>query len=266
MTAKPAGSASLLRQFSAGERIFDEGDERREMFVLRSGRVRIFKKAGEGILTLAELGPGESFGEMAVLDRTVRSAAAEAVEDSELVVVGEDAFETMLAERSDIAGRLLRKLSARLREANRQIHLLTVHGSAVRVVETLRLWSQGREGAQIMLPKVTPDSLWQASGVKREVFGEVIHRLGEAGVALFSSEGLLIAWPQGLDDYIEYLDLKQSLDVHTRQELAALREIKKNPIDTPDEMALLAPVVGGRTNTQERFVELKQRFEPVQGA
>ncbi len=265
MSEKNEGAGALVRHLKAGERVFSEGDKSFEMYVLRSGRIRILKDAGAQTLTLAELGPGESFGEMAVLEHTVRSASAEAVEESELVVVAEDAFETMLSERSDIAGRLLRKLSARLREANRQIRLLTLHGSAVRVVETLRLWSQGHDGEQIVLPGVTPDSLWKASGVKREVFGEVLHHLGEAGVARFADGGLQLTWPQGLDDYLEYLDLKQSLDAATRQELAALRHQQQEPISTPEALRLLDKAAG-RTSSQERFEQLKGRFESDESA
>lgn len=265
MTDKNKNAGALIRHFKAGEQVFLEGDKSFEMFVVRSGKIRIFKSAGDQVLTLAELGPGESFGEMAVLDHTVRSASAEAIDESELVVVAEDSFEAMLTERSDIAGRLLRKLSARLREANRQIHLLTLHGSAVRVVETLRLWSRGHEGEQIDLPGLTPDSLWQASGVKREVFGEVLHRLGESGVARFTSAGLQLTWPQGLDDYLEYLDLKQSLDAATRQELAALRHQQQEPIGAPDELSLLKKD-SARSTTEERFKQLKNRFESGENA
>ena len=265
MSEKAEGMGALMRQFLPGELIFAEGDESYEMYVVRSGRVRIYKNAAEHVLTLAELGPGESFGEMAVLDHTERSASAEAIEKTELVVVAEDSFAAMLTERSDIAGRLLRKLSARLREANRQIHLLTLHGSAVRVVETLRLWSRGHEGEEIELAGVTPDSLWQASGVKREVFGEVLHRLGESGVARFVEGGLQLTWPQGLDDYLEYLDLKQSLDAATRQELAALRHQQQEPISAPDELNLLDKK-SGRATTKDRFEQLQNRFEPGENA
>jgi CRP/FNR family cyclic AMP-dependent transcriptional regulator len=259
MSDKEARKASLTRHFKPGDVIFREGEQGREMLVVRKGRVRIFRKTGDAELTLAELGAGESFGEMAILDQTARSATAIAVEDTELVVVEEHAFETMLKERTDIAVRLLKKLSARLREANRQIHLLTVHGSAARVVETLRQWSQGRGQGEVFLKGVTPDELWRAAGTRREVFGEILHKLGEVGIARFSGDGLHIQWPQGLDDYLEYLDLKHSFDPSTSQELAALRQMGAASVASDDEAC--RPLREGAVDPHARFLQLKQRFE-----
>jgi len=236
--------AALIRHFAAGQCVFREGDSGSEMYVVRSGRIRICTQVGDTELTLAVLGPGETFGEMALLEQQTRSAGAIAAEETDLVVVPEDAFEQMLKERPDIAVRLLKKLSARLREANRQIQQLTAHGASARVIETLRSWVPADAQGEVHLRGVTPDRLWRATGTPREVFGEIIHRLGEAGVARFTGDGLHISLPQGLDDYLEYLDLKRSFDPATAGQLAALTD---------------------RNNTQgatfQRFLALKQRFE-----
>ncbi|MFH1811786.1 MAG: Crp/Fnr family transcriptional regulator [Pseudomonadota bacterium] len=260
MTSQEARRASLTRHFGQGDIIFREGEDGREMLVVRKGRVRIFRKTGDSELTLAELGPGESFGEMSILDQTTRSATAMALEETDLVVVEEHAFENMLKERPDIAVRLLKKLSARLREANRQIQLLTVHGSAARVVETLRLWSQGRGEGEVLLTGVTPDELWRAAGTRREVFGEILHKLGEVGIARFSGDGLHIQWPQGLDDYLEYLDLKRSFDPATSQELAALRQLG-TPVQASQADAEKPVHDEKREDPYARFLQLKERFE-----
>ena len=66
MTDKAPRKASHTRRFAVGDPIFLEGDDTREMFVVRKGRVRIFRKTGDSELTLAELGVGESFGELLI--------------------------------------------------------------------------------------------------------------------------------------------------------------------------------------------------------
>lgn len=263
MSENKASKAPLTRSFAPGELIFQDGDRGTEMYVVRKGKVRIYKRAGETDMTLAVLSPGESFGEMAILEQAARSASAVAIEETELVVVEEHAFEHMLLDRPDIAVRLLKKLSARLRDANRQIQMLTVHGGAARVVQILKMWTPAGAEGEVSLRGVKPEELWRASGTPREVFGEVLHRLGEAGVARFSGEGLHIALPSGLDDFLEYLDLKRTFDAATTQELAALRQLrdgdgKRTATQGAASGQSLDPA---RRQTYQRYESLKQRFE-----
>jgi len=255
MSETKTARTPLTRAFAAGELIFREGDHGEEMFVVRKGKVRIFRKTGDTELTLAMLAAGESFGEMAILEQAERSASAEAVLPTELVVVREEALEKMLKERPDISVRLLKELSSRLRDANRQIELLTAHGGAAQVVHTLKMWTPAGSEGEVHLPGVKPEDLWRASGTPREVFGEVLHRLGEAGVARFSGDGLHIALPTGLDEFLEYLDLKRNFDAATGKELAALR--LRDDEDGGSE-TVIDPA---RRDTYQRFVSLKQRFE-----
>jgi len=265
MAENKASKAALTRSFAPGELIFRDGDFGNEMFVVRKGAVRIFKQTGDTELTLAVLNAGEGFGEMAILEQSARSASAMAVGETELVVVHEEAFEQMLTDRPDIAVRFLKKLSARLREANRQIQLLTTHGGAARVVQILKMWTPVDAEGEVKLSGVKPEELWRASGTPREVFGEVLHRLGEAGVARFSGQGLHIALPRGLDEFLEYLDLKRTFDATTTQELAALRQIHAAVVPAAkDGDQVVAGSVGPkpqRRETYQRFLALQQQFE-----
>ncbi len=69
---------------------------------------------------------GDFFGEMAILERMPRSASAEMIEDGDLVVIGGDVFGDMIKNTPEIAVRMLRKYSIRLRETTRQIEQLGV--------------------------------------------------------------------------------------------------------------------------------------------
>jgi CRP-like cAMP-binding protein len=74
---------------------------------------------------LAILEKGDFFGEMAVLERMPRSASAEMVEDGDLIVIGSDIFGDMIKANPEIAVRMMRKYSIRLRETTRQIEQLS---------------------------------------------------------------------------------------------------------------------------------------------
>jgi len=101
------------------------------MYIIQSGRVAIKKKVKEGDTTLAVLEKGDFFGEMAILERMPRSAAAEMVEDGDLIVISNEIFGDMIKANPEIAVRMLRKYSIRLREANRQIEqILSAGGGA----------------------------------------------------------------------------------------------------------------------------------------
>jgi CRP-like cAMP-binding protein len=107
-----------------GEIIFSEGDLGNEMFIIQSGKVRIFKTIDRFDQTLTVLEKGDFFGEMSVLEGLPRSASAEAEEDCELIKINSANFVTMIKSNIEIAIRIMRKLSLRLRETNSQLEKL----------------------------------------------------------------------------------------------------------------------------------------------
>jgi CRP-like cAMP-binding protein len=108
------------RHYLAEEVIFDEGEEGQGLFLVLSGRVKITLPADANAV-LVELGPGAFFGEVALLDQSVRTAQARAIEDSQIVALFRADFYTLLETHSAIASRLsfqlARALAARLRRA-----------------------------------------------------------------------------------------------------------------------------------------------------
>jgi CRP/FNR family transcriptional regulator, cyclic AMP receptor protein len=103
------------RYFKAGSTVFREGDEAHELFVIKSGKVRI----QIGNRTLTELGPDTIFGEMALIDSEPRSATAIAVTDVELVPVGEKQFLFLVSQTPYVALKVMRVLVQRLRATNK---------------------------------------------------------------------------------------------------------------------------------------------------
>jgi CRP/FNR family transcriptional regulator, cyclic AMP receptor protein len=100
-----------LRRFAADEKIFVQDDEGASMYVVRSGKVAI-TAAGA---VLENVGPNGTFGEMALIDGSPRSATAIAREATEVAVIDEKAFLYLVEKNPAFALDLLRRLSARLR-------------------------------------------------------------------------------------------------------------------------------------------------------
>jgi CRP-like cAMP-binding protein len=113
--------AKFLNHFKKGTVLFHEGDEGEDMYIIQSGKVAIKKRVPHGETTLAVLEKGDFFGEMAILERLPRSAGAEMLEEGDLIVIGSDLFGDMIKSNPEIAVRMLRKYSLRLRETTKQI-------------------------------------------------------------------------------------------------------------------------------------------------
>ncbi|MEP7132116.1 MAG: cyclic nucleotide-binding domain-containing protein [Acidobacteriota bacterium] len=103
---------------AAGETILREGDTGREMYIVEQGRVEVVHGAPGSERQLGVLEAGDFFGEMAILDDQPRGATVRALTACRLLRIDEATFDRMLREYPEIAVRMLRKLSARLRQAS----------------------------------------------------------------------------------------------------------------------------------------------------
>jgi CRP-like cAMP-binding protein len=124
---------NFMVDFGKGDRIFSEGDPGAVMYIVNSGRVRLFKIIEEQEHDLGIMEKGDFFGEMSILEGLPRTVCAEAVEDSQLIEINSMTFDKMIKSNIEIAIRMLRKLSIRLREAERQLGDQAARGTAAAV-------------------------------------------------------------------------------------------------------------------------------------
>ncbi|MBI4830547.1 MAG: cyclic nucleotide-binding domain-containing protein [Candidatus Lindowbacteria bacterium] len=111
---------ALQSKIMTGDVIFHKGEVGHEMYVLLKGRIQIVDEDPRGERTLAVLGPGETFGEMALFEHKERSAKAVAMENCVVLALDEQRVQSLLTK--SVAIRLLfnlvRMLSKRLRDTN----------------------------------------------------------------------------------------------------------------------------------------------------
>jgi CRP-like cAMP-binding protein len=107
--------------------------------------VRLFREVDGQQRGLGEMEKGDFFGEMSILEGRPRTVSAQALEDSELVEINSTTFDKMIRGNIEIAIRMLRKLSIRLREAERKVAEL--HPSALRAVAAARQTASGSTAA-----------------------------------------------------------------------------------------------------------------------
>ena len=116
-----------------GGKIFEHGDAGDKLYLILEGKIRISREVpGLGEEALAVLGPGQIFGEMALLDESTRSADAKVHERCRLLAIPRDGFEDLLFMDKDLAYEVLwstvRMLVDRLRQTNDKLTFLSASG------------------------------------------------------------------------------------------------------------------------------------------
>lgn len=113
-----AGAEIELRR---GETIFRSGDEGKVMFLLLEGTIEVYVDANGTRIPVARFTAGDFFGEMSLLEDLPRSGTAVASEFSRVAVLDEAAFREKIEEDGTFAWRIMKSLSQRIRNGNREL-------------------------------------------------------------------------------------------------------------------------------------------------
>lgn len=195
-----------------GEVLFREGEPGELMYVLQSGSVRITKSVKGEEKTLAILGPGEFFGEMAILNAKPRTATAVVEEQARVLVLGGRTFEQMVVSNAEIAVRLIKKLARRLDSANELIEVLMHRDPKARVILGLSREAQfigeRRDDGSVVVP-LTPDELAEQVGLTDHETQEVLKRLERLRIVEVDTAGLVVTNVDRLDEFYEFLEMRE---------------------------------------------------------
>jgi len=153
---------NFMVRYGGSERIFTEGDLGTTMYIVQSGKVRLFRMVDGHKRAHGVMEKGDFFGEMSILEGLPRTTSAEAVEDTELIEINSMTFDKMIKGNIEIAIRMLRKLSIRLRETEKRLEEL--HAGGARVAPVARPEPRPR-------PQPSGDAA-KGGGARLEVEGE----------------------------------------------------------------------------------------------
>ena len=180
------------------------------MFVVRTGRVRISRKVRGGKKTFAVLGPGEFFGEMAIINDKPRSASAEAMEDVQLLELDAGLVEKMVVSEAEIGLRILKNMTRRLAEADSLIAILTKRDPRTRVILGLLREADVRgvpgQGVDSTVVTRDLDDLSEELGVKRAELDETVTRMIRVGIVKPVLEGVELSSPAKLNEFLTFLE------------------------------------------------------------
>jgi CRP/FNR family cyclic AMP-dependent transcriptional regulator len=201
---------SLAERFgvrlSQGTTVFRQGDPGGSMYVIRAGKVRVLKESNGRRRVVTTLGPGDFFGEMAVVTGRPRSGTAEVIEEAELLKVPADKLQEMVTGTGEIAIRLIRRLAERLDKANRFIDVLLEDDITARVVLELQEMQELNEGSEgSTAPDITDKELALKLGVDKNDVRSALRRLARVGVVEVSGGFVLIKDPARLAEFLDFI-------------------------------------------------------------
>ncbi len=198
---------AVPREFDAGQVVFREGDSSDTCYVVRHGRVRAVREHRDGrTITLANFGPGDIFGELALFEDERRSATIEALAvTSAIAVLGPD-MRRLMARHPAITMKLVIALGRRLRETNERLTRQSFQTVQSRVATALsqlvaQARSDGAQGSDVPITATQVD-LAQLAGSSRESASRFLAVLERAGVITQGRGRLTVHDAAALENYV----------------------------------------------------------------
>lgn len=165
------------RHFAAQSILLNEGDASDSLYIVLSGRLKVFASSDEGReVVLTELGPGDYFGELS-LDGGARSASIKALEACTCCVVPGAELRHFLADHPDFAQHLVLRLSRMVRRLTDQVKSLALQDVYGRMVRVLTELSDPIGDERVVRVKLTQQDIADRVGSSREMVNRVMKEL-----------------------------------------------------------------------------------------
>ena len=170
------------QQYPRGADVLSGGRLTDSLYIMWSGRAKIFESRPDGReVILSIIGPGDFFGEMALLDDLPRSAGVETLEACEMMRISKADFTRCLANSFELTTRIMLRLVERLRHADRQIEslaLMDVYGRVARVLLDL---AKPIDGMSTIERAPSQADIARMIGTSREMVSRVMTKLKKLG-------------------------------------------------------------------------------------
>jgi CRP/FNR family transcriptional regulator, cyclic AMP receptor protein len=191
------------KRFGRGALLFSEGDSCTGLFLVASGKIRIFKMSAVGReQVLAVEGPGSSFAELPVFDGGNYPASASALEDAEVLFISRKDFQSFCREHPDVALKVIAVVGSRLRRLVgiiEELSFTTVRHRLIALI--LRLVQESgtpsKKGVRVELSKTHQD-LAAELGTVRELVSRNLSRLQAEGFLLVEGRKIEVRDVEGL--------------------------------------------------------------------
>ncbi|MBX9844319.1 MAG: Crp/Fnr family transcriptional regulator [Xanthobacteraceae bacterium] len=174
------------QDYEAGEQILNYHDSSTEVFFLASGRARVIIYSAEGkAVIFTDMGPGSMFGEIAAIDRGVRSAGVDSVERSTIASLTASQFESLLLKEPAVAVATLRHVASEVRRLSERVLEFSTLAVRNRIhAELLRLSADARQenGQALLSPAPSLSDIANRISSHREAVSREMSHLTSIGL------------------------------------------------------------------------------------
>ncbi len=183
--------------FARGEVLFLEGEPCRGLYLVKTGRIRIFKSSSEGReQVLLTAGAGATFNDVPVFDGGPNPASASALEPSTVYIIPGEALLALVAD-CPVARSIIEMFAGRLRHLTTVVEDLSFRSVVSRLAKTL-LDLALAEGGQSPVPRLTQDEMATRVGSVRDVVGRALRALEKAKAIKIEGQRILVIDPDKL--------------------------------------------------------------------
>ncbi len=186
------------------EELFHKGDHSEEVYVIASGKLKVLTTSAEGDdVVFSILGPGEVFGEVALLGASPRTATVSAIEDCQLLVINRRDFMSFLRTNPEVSAKLLSVLAIRLKRVSELVEDTLFLNLPLRLAKKLLSLSraygeEAAEGIRIDL-KLSQEEWGDLVGTTRESINKQMRQWTEAGIVRADDGYVIILKPVELE-------------------------------------------------------------------
>jgi CRP/FNR family transcriptional regulator, cyclic AMP receptor protein len=180
-------------KFAKHTTVMMEGDETSSLYIILSGKVRVFSsddKSKEVTLLIQE--PGSYFGEIALLSEEPRSASVATLETTVCAVVSKSDFINWLRTHPEVAIDLLGVLSEKVRHLTDKVRLMALSNVYERTVKALQAMSVTEDNVTVIHNRPTQAELASMVGASREMINKIMHELTKGGYVTLTDKTMII--------------------------------------------------------------------------
>jgi len=186
---------AVTRAFPKNTIILNEGDQTDSLYIILSGRVKVFLANEEGKeIVLDTQGPGEYFGEM-VLDEGPRSASVMTLEPCRFQLIPKEDVKALLQSHPDFAMHLVRKLIYRGRVLTEHVKSLALQNVYGRFAKLLNEMAVPQDGKRVLQEKLSQQELANRVGASREMINRIVKDLTTGGYISVDGQRIVIHKP-----------------------------------------------------------------------
>ncbi len=196
------------KNIKAGMHLFRENDRSRELYIIQSGRMKVYRTSGGREIELATLGPGGVVGEMSLIDGKPRSASVKALEDSNVIIIDADTFHKKIKGVPPWFLSMIKTTCMKIRQTNKRLQNCSVEHQGARTVIALFLYfgryDSKNNGVDI---NVIRSGLINLLGISGGDFVNAVETLEKNNFIEIKDNVLYVTDMKRLEEYCEYLSL-----------------------------------------------------------